>query len=434
MKTALAIGAFALVYVLLVSERVERLVAAAVGAAVVLLFGVVGVHDAFFSEGTGVDWSVLVLLFSMMVIVGGLRRTGVLDVVALWSVRRSGGSAYGVLVLLSTVTAVSAIFLSDVTVIVLLAPVTLLVCDRLALAPVPFLIAQALAANIGGSASLVGDPAVIIVGSRAHLTFTDVLVHQLPVSFVVFVVFLALARFLLLPAIRRSGTDDGSHVAAADVGDLEPLAAIRDRRMLVGGVVVVALVIVGFLTQGLTGLAPSVVALLGAGLMWLVVREGRQELLDHVEWETLAFLAALFVVVGALVKVGAIDHLATEVGDLIGGNPTVAVLGTLTGSAVVSALVDNIPYVATMSPVVADLTASNPALNPGNALWYALAMGAVLGGNATAIGASTNIVVVGIARRHGHPIGFWTFTKYGVVVALSSLVVAVPMFWFRYLT
>ena len=433
MNTGLAIGAFVLVYVLLVSERVERLVAVAIGAAIVLLFGVVGVHDAFFSEGTGIDWSVLVLLFSMMVIVGGLRRTGALDVVALWAVRQSRGSTYALLILLTTVTAVSAIFLSDVTVVVLLAPVTLLVCDRLGLAPVPFLIAQALAANIGGSASLVGDPAVIIVGTRARLTFVEVLVHQLPVSVVVFVVFLGIARFLLLPAIRRGpGTESDSGTAEASL--LEPMAAIRDRRMLAGAVVVVTLVIIGFLTQGLTGLEPSVVALLGAGLMWLVVRDGRQELLDHVEWETLAFLAALFVVVGALVKVGAIDSLANAIGDLIGGNPTVAVLGTLTGSAVVSALVDNIPFVATMSPVVADLTTSDPALNPGNALWYALAMGAVLGGNATAIGASTNIVVVGIARRHGHPIGFWTFTKYGVVVAAASMLVAVPMFWLRYLT
>ncbi len=432
MKTGLAIGAFVLVYLLLVSERVERLLAAALGAGVVLLFGVVGVRDAFFSQSTGVDWSVLILLFSMMVIVGGLRRTGALDVVALWTVRRARGSTYGLLVLLSTVTALSAMFLSDVTVVVLLAPVILLVCDRLRLAPVPFLIATALAANIGGSASLVGDPAVIIVGTRADLTFVDVLVHQLPVSLVVFCVFLVISRFLLLPAIRR-GPGSRAGRDFVEPTTLEPTTAIRDPRMLAGAVAVVGLVILGFLTQGLTGLEPSVVALLGAGAMWLVVRDGRQQLLDHVEWETLAFLAALFVVVGALVKVGAIDHLAVWVGQVIGGSPTVAVLGTLTGSAVVSALIDNIPFVTTMSPVVADLTASDPSLNPGNALWYALSMGAVLGGNATAIGASTNIVVVGIARRHGHPIGFWTFTRYGLVVAAASMAVAIPMFYLRYL-
>jgi Na+/H+ antiporter NhaD/arsenite permease-like protein len=431
MRTAVAVGAFALVYLLLVSERVERLLAAAIGAAAVLLFGVVGVRDAFFSESTGVDWSVLVLLFSMMVIVGGLRRTGALDVVALRAVVASRGSVYRLLVLVTSVTALSAMFLSDVTTVVLLAPVILLICDRLSLAPVPFLIAIALAANLGGSASLVGDPAVIIVGTRADLSFVDVLVHQLPVSLVAFLAFLVIARWLLVPAI----SGDGGHRRdlAALESTLVPTTAIRDRRMLFGAVGVVAFVVLGFLTQGLTGLEPSVVALLGAGAMWLVVREGRQHLLDHVEWETLAFLAALFVVVGALVKVGAIDQLAVWVGDLIGGSPTVAVLGMLTGSAFVSAIVDNIPFVTTMSPVVADLSAADPSLNPGNALWYALAMGAVLGGNATAIGASTNIVVIGIAKRHGHPIGFWTFTRYGVVVAVLSVAIALVMFWTRYL-
>lgn len=427
MNAAVAIVAFVIVYALLISERVERVVAAAVGAALVISLGVVGTQDAFFSEETGIDWNVIVLLFSMMVIVGGLRRTGVFDFVAIGLAKRARGRPFRLLVLLTSMTALSAVFLSDVAVVVLLAPVTLLVAEQLLLPVIPLLIAEVMAANIGGSASLVGDPANIIVGTRAGLTFTDFLVHQLPMSLVAFLVFLLVARVLF----RK---DLVAVPGAADaVERLDEREAIRDHAMLWRGLVVLAVVVVGFLVEPLTGVEPAAVALLGAGLMWVVTREDRQALLDHVEWETLAFLMGLFIVVGALVKAGVIDHLTEAVSNAIGSSPTTAVLGMLVGSAVASALVDNIPYVATMTPVVGDLTASNPALNPDGALWYALAMGAVLGGNATAIGASANVVVVGIAKRNGHPISFWTFTRYGAVVALTTLVAVIPLFWLRYL-
>jgi len=427
MNAAVAIVAFLVVYALLISERVERVVAAALGAALVIGLGVVGTQDAFFSEETGIDWNVIVLLFSMMVIVGGLRRTGVFDFVAISLAKRARGRPFRLVVMLTTLTAVSAIFLSDVTVVVLLAPVTLLVAERLSLAAVPLLIAEVMAANIGGSASLVGDPADIIVGTRAGLTFTDFLAHQLPMSLVAFAVFLVVARVLFrkdLVAVPG---------AAEAVALLDEREAIRDHTLLWRGLAVLGLVVVGFVAQPVTGVEPAAVALLGAGLMWIVTKDDRPALLDHVEWETLAFLMGLFVVVGALVKAGVIDHLTELVSRAIGSDPTTAVIGVLLGSAGISALVDNIPYVATMTPVIGDLTAADPSLNPDGALWYALAMGAVLGGNATAIGASANVVVIGIARRNGHPISFWTFTRYGSVVAVTTLLAVVPLFWLRYL-
>lgn len=427
MSVAVAVAAFVVVYALLVSERVERVVAALAGAAIVLALGVVDAQAAFFSEDTGVDWTVIALLFSMMVIVGGLRRTGIFEFVAVWAVKRARGRPYRVLVLLTSITALAAVFLADVTVVVLLAPVILLVCDRLRLPVVPFLVAEALAANIGGSASLIGDPANIIVGTRAGISFTTFLAHQLPMSLAAFAVFLGVARVIF----RRDLVLDAD--AAATAQQLDEREAIRDLAMLKRGLAVLALVIVGFLTGAWTGLEPAVVALLGAGLMWVATKEGRGELLEHVEWETLVFLMGLFVVVGALVEVGAIDHLTNAVSSIIGGDPTVAVLGMLSGSAVISALIDNIPYVATMTPVVADLTAADPSLNPDGGLWFALAMGAVLGGNATAIGASANVVVIGIAKRNGVPISFWTFTRYGVVVAVATVGLMLPLFWLRYL-
>ncbi|MFZ0324335.1 MAG: ArsB/NhaD family transporter [Actinomycetes bacterium] len=427
MNVAVAVVAFLVVYVLLISERVERVVAAGIGAALVLGLGVVGTQDVFFSEKTGIDWNVIVLLFSMMVIVGGLRRTGVFDYVAITLAQRAQGRTFVLLLLLTSMTAVSAMFLSDVAVVVLLAPVILLVADRLSLPPVPLLVAVVMAANIGGSASLIGDPADIIVGTRAGLTFTDFVTHQLPMSLVAFLVFLAVAWVMF----RRHLVAAPGSVQA--LSRLDARQAIKDHALLRRGLAVLALVVLGFLAQPVTGTEPALVALLGAGLMWVVTREDRHALLDHVEWETLAFLMGLFVVVGALVKVGAIDRLTELVSGAVGSDPTTAVLGMLVGSAGVSALVDNIPYVATMSPVVANLSAADPGLSPDGALWYALAMGAVLGGNATAIGASANVVVIGIARRNGHPISFWTFTRYGVVVAVATVAAVLPLFYLRYL-
>jgi Na+/H+ antiporter NhaD/arsenite permease-like protein len=432
-KPIVAVVAFVLVYLLLVSERVERLLAVGIGAAVVLAFGVVGPTDVLFSRRTGIDWNVLVLLASMMVVVGGLRRAGILDEVAQWVVYRSRGSVAVLMVLLCSVSAAAAVFLSDVTVVVLMAPVTLVICSQLGLAPVPLLIGQTLAANIGGSGSLVGDPAVTIVASRAGLSFVDVMRNQLPVAALAFGVFLLVARWLLVPAVRdvASGTVIRTFDVGREVGMEADIPGVADRTMARRAVAVVLLVVVGFLTGGLTGLAPSIVALAGAALMWLVVRGGRGLLVEHVEWETLGFLAALFVVVGALVKVGVIARLADVASSAVGSSATIAVLGTLVVSAAVSALVDNVPYVATMAPVIATITAADPSLNPHQLLWYALAVGAVLGGNATAIGASANIVVVGVARRADHPIGFWTFTRYGVVVAALTVTVAAGVFALR---
>jgi Na+/H+ antiporter NhaD/arsenite permease-like protein len=420
-----AVAVFAAAYLLIATEKINRVAVALAGAGVVLALGILGPGDAFFSEHTGIDWNVVFLLFGMMVIVGVLRRTGVFEFVAVWAAKRARGRPYRVLALLCVLTAVASAGLDNVTTVLLVAPVTLLVCERIGVRPVPYLIAEALASNIGGTATLIGDPPNIVVASRSGLTFNDFLVNLAPVVAVILVVFLALCRLMF----RRDFVADP--VRVAQVMGLDEREAIRDPRLLICGLGVLSLVLAAFALQSVLGLQPSVVALLGAGLLVAVSRLAPADCVRDVEWETLLFFAGLFVMVGALVKTGAINTLAGWLSAATGHSESGALLLVLWGSALLSALVDNIPYVATMAPVVGQLVHTGP-LAGQHGLWWALLLGADLGGNATAIGASANVVVAGIAKRNGHPISFAEFTRYGALVAVASLLIATPYVLLRF--
>ena len=420
------VAIFVGVYVLVATERVHRVAAALGGSALVLGFGIVGSEEAFYSPATGIDWDVIFLLLGMMLVVGVIRRTGVFEYLAIRSAKLARGRPYGVLVLLVLVTAGASALLDNVTTVLLVAPVTLLVCDRLGLQPIPFLIAEALASNIGGASTLVGDPPNIIIASRADLSFTDFLVHMLPIALVVLAVFLLMARFLFRGALA------GDPARASELMALDEREAITDRRLLIRSAVVLAAILLGFLLQRQTGVAPSVVALVGAGVLLLLSPLRPRDLIDDVEWETLLFFIGLFILVGALVEVGALDALAERLVGLTGAELVPTLLVVLIGSAVVSAVVDNIPYVTAMTPVVASLIATNPELGQDGALWWALALGAGLGGNATLVGASANVVVVGIAARNGLHISFTTWLRYGVPTAVMSIALCIPYVLIRY--
>jgi Na+/H+ antiporter NhaD/arsenite permease-like protein len=420
------VAIFVGVYVLVATERVHRVAAALGGSALVLGLGIVGSEEAFYSPETGIDWDVIFLLLGMMLVVGVIRRTGVFEYLAIRSAKAARGRPYGVLVLLVLVTAGASALLDNVTTVLLVAPVTLLVCDRLGLQPIPFLLAEALASNIGGASTLVGDPPNIIIASRADLSFNDFLVHMLPIVLVVLAVFLVLARSLF----RRALVGDPARAAALMA--LDEREAITDRTLLARSLVVLVAILAGFLLQRQTGVAPSVVALVGAGVLLLLSPLRPRDLIEDVEWETLLFFIGLFIVVGALVEVGALDALAERLIGLTGGEPVPTLLVVLVGSAVVSAVVDNIPYVTAMTPVVASLIAANPELGADGALWWALALGADLGGNATLVGASANVVVVGIAARNGLHISFIAWLRYGVPTAVMSIALCVPYVLLRY--
>ena len=423
----LAVVVFAGAYVLIATEWVNRTVVALSGAAAMVAIGAVRGDDVFFSAETGIDWNVIFLLLGMMILVGVLRQTGVFEFLAIWSAQRARARPFRMMVLLVLITALASALLDNVTTVLLVAPVTLLLCDRLGLDPVPFLVAEAMASNIGGAATLIGDPPNIIIGSRAQLTFNDFLVHMTPIVVLLTAVFVGLCWVLWGRKLQHDPE------RAATVMALTPRETITNPTLLWRMVVILVLVLVGFVTHSVTHLDPSLVALLGAGAAVAVSRLPSSDFLADVEWETLLFFAGLFIMVGALVKEGVITELASGLTSAIGENWLLASQGILVGSAVLSGIVDNIPYVATMSPLVLDLVGPAPGLPPEQlSLWWSLALGADLGGNATAIGASANVVVLGIAARNGHPISFWTFTKYGLVVTAVTIACCVPYIWLRY--
>lgn len=426
MIAALAVGVFAVAFILIATEHLHRVAAALGGAAVMVLLGVVDAHSAFFAEDTGVDWNVIFLLLGMMIIVSVLKQTGVFDYLAIWAAQRSRGRSYRLMVILILLTAVISAFLDSVTVMLLVAPVTLAVCQRLDLPVVPFLIAEVLAANIGGTATLIGDPPNIMIASRAGLTFSDFLLNLTPITVVLLALFIALCRVLFRHAFR----DAEEHLE--EIADLDPRESIQNPRLLRRCLIVTGIVMLGFVVHGPLGIEPSLVALLGAGLIIVVSRASSEQFLEEVDWSTLVFFAGLFVMVGGLVNVGVVDSLGRAAIDAVGDNYFLASAGLVVGSAVFGGMIDTIPFVAAMLPIVEELVATVPDPEIGRALWWSLALGGDLGGNVTAIGASANVVAIGWAARNGHPISFWRFTKYGIAVTAATVAVSVLYVWLRY--
>ena len=426
MTAILAVAVFVAAYILIASERIPKVTTALAGAGIVLALGIASAEDAFFSAETGVDWDVIFLLLGMMIIVSVLRRTGVFEYVAIWAAKRAKGSPFRVMLLLVLITALASAFLDNVTTVLLIAPVTLLVCERLDISPTPFLIAEVLASNLGGAATLIGDPPIIIIASRSGLTFNDFLVHMAPIAA------LAVAALCVMLPLLFRGSFQVDPERASDVMALDEREAIKDRRLLVICGVVLAAVFTGFVGHTVFHVEPSVVALLGAGVLLVVSRSKARDVMPGVEWETLVFFAGLFIMVGALVKTGVIGRVAEAAAAATGGDALVASMLILGVSAVLSGIVDNIPYTAAMSPVVLELTQGVADPTQAEALWWSLAIGADFGGNLTAIGASANVVVLGIAARSGSPISFWDFTRKGAVVTVVTILLAVPYLWLRY--
>lgn len=420
----IAILIFIGAYALIATERFHRTTVALVGAGLILLTKVLSAEEAFRSLDMGVDWDVIFLLLGMMLIVAVLWETGLFEYLAIWSAKRARGEPFRILVILSLVTAVASALLDNVTTVLLVAPVTLLIAERLGVSAVPFLLAEALASNIGGTATLVGDPPNIIIASAAGLSYVDFVVNLAPIVVILLGIFLLMARLMFGPSLK------GDRERAAEVMRLEEREAITNPGLLIRALAVLVVVTFAFLFHNLLGYEPVVIALVGGGLLFLVSGLDQGDLLREVEWGTLAFFLGLFVMVGGLVKAGVIETVAERASNLTGGRTFFASMLVLVVSAALSGIVDNIPYVAAMAPVVGQLTTELPSA--GNVLWWSLALGADLGGNATAVGASANVVVVGLAARAGQPIRFMEFMKYGSLVTAVSIAVSAGYIWLRY--
>lgn len=414
MQPIIAISVFAVAYALLATERVHRTYVAVAGALTLLLLRVVGLGEAFASKEYGVDWSVLGLLLGMMVIVGVIAETGAFSALGTRVTRRFNTRPTLLVAMLFAITAGASALLDNVTTVLLIVPMSIEVCRRMGLDPGPVVIGEALASNIGGVATLVGDPPNIIVASRAGIGYGEFLVELAPLAVLLVLALMASARFF-----ARAGSAPSIEMVAVTHAH-RPV----DVRLLRLSSAVLAVVTLAFLAHGVTHLAPSVIALVGAFALLLLAWRSPVPFLAHVDWGTLGFFAGLFVLVGGLVKTGAIDGITRALSDASAGSVIVAVLVLLVASAVISGIVDNIPFVTTMAPVTAQLVAGLNGQPGVNALWWALVLGADLGGNATIVGASANIVAVGMARRAGITIGFRDFLRYGLPVTTASIVIS----------
>src|SRR4029079_10830064 len=320
----IAIAVFVVAYVLIASDRGNKTLVALIGAGTVVVLGVVESADAFYSHETGIDWDVIFLLLGMMIIVGVLRQTGIFEYIAIWSVKRAKGSPLRIMILLVLITAFASALLDNVTKVLLIAPVTLLVCERLAINPVPFLIAEVLASNIGGASTLVGDPPNIIIASRAGLSFNDFLIHMTPIVVIVMAAFV-----VMLPFVFR-GSFDVRPARVADVMSLKEREAIQDPALLIKCGLVLMAVFAAFIGHSVLHIEPSVVALLGAGVLIMISRLEQRDYLASVEWETLLFFAGLFIRFGALVRTGVVEQLARSATQITGGDglaTTMLILG-----------------------------------------------------------------------------------------------------------
>ena len=410
------------IYVAISLEAAHKTIVALVGASLFLLIGVLDATEAF----AFIDWHVIFLLVSMMVIVNIARHTGMFQWVAIRTAQIARGEPVAILVLLSVVTALISAFLDNVTTILITAPVTILIAVELGVSPVPFLVCGAIASNIGGTATLIGDPPNIMIGSAAGLTFIDFITNLTPVILVCLAGFSLMAWLLFRRKLKVLAT------RKARIMSLDARQAIQNRPLLIKSLAVLAAVIAGFLLHDLLGVEASVVALTGASVLMLISdRHEVDAVLRDVEWGTIVFFIGLFVMVGGLVKLGLIGVVARWLIDLTGGH--IATTGTvvLWASGVLSAFIDNIPYVATMTPLIKDIGVSlgTTAVQP---LWWALALGACLGGNGTLVGASANVVTAGLAAKSGYKITFIEFTKYGVLFMLMTLIISTGYLWLRY--
>ena len=430
---------FIVTYAVIISERLERAVVALTGAALMIAFGVLDQETALNS----IDANTLALLIGMMIIINVLKRTGIFRYAGWRTAIALGGDPWKMMVGFALFTAVASALLDNVTTILLMLPVTIAICDDLELDPRPFMITQVIASNIGGTATLIGDPPNILIGSATGLDFVSFLVNLGPVV----VVLLALmfgGFWLLYRHEGRLGTVGAE--ARRTLAEANARVHLGDIGLLRRSLVVLGLTIVGFILHGVLHYEAGTIAMFGAVLLLLLSRVELHPVLAEVEWPTIFFFIGLFILVGGIEEIGLLDRIANRAVSITDGNVLLTAIVLLWFAGVASAIVDNIPAVATLIPLTYAIArlmfpelahldnvefAAHPDVVP---LWWSLALGACLGGNGTLVGASANVVAVGIAERRKQAIGFWGFTRVGAPFAVMSLVVSSVYVWLRYFT
>lgn len=415
----LSVAIFVVALGLIISEKVHRALVALIGAVLLIAINVIT-----FDQAMGhLDFNTLGVLLGMMLFVSVVRLSGVFEYLAVRCAHFAKGNPWRIMLMFVVLTACLSAFLDNVTTVLLIGPMTLTMCKMLKVDPVPFFIVEIMASNIGGTATLIGDPPNIMIGSAAGFTFFDFILVDAPV--VVIIVAAVLVVFYFLYG-KNMGVEqaDVDAVMALDAGSY-----IKDARLLKISAVTTALVVLGFMLHGALGVESSIIAL-GAGALILLLSGGNIErALADVEWTTLAFFAGLFIIVGAMTETGVINMVALSLVKVTGGNLFAAMMVLLFGSAVISAFLDNIPFVATMIPILLAMEAAGMDVAP---LWWAVSLGACLGGNGSIIGASANVVLSDISRKNGHPITFIEYLKVGFPVMMLTVAISAVYMCFRF--
>ena len=424
-STTIAVTIFVIAYVLIISEKVHRTIVGIVGAMLMIIFGILSQETAIHH----IDFNTLGLLMGMMIIVNITAETGVFNYMAIWAAQKVKANPMKLLLALATLTAVCSALLDNVTTVLLTVPVTFSITSQLKVDVKPFLMAQILASNIGGTATLVGDPPNIMIGSSVGLSFMDFIMNLTLPVIVIFIVTVFILEALYGKSLHTTPE------LQAQVMKLNPAKQIADKGLLKRCLFVLALTMSLFVAHSALGLESATAAMTGAGLLLLLTYTRDEEMiakvLSKIEWLAIFFFAGLFILVGALVETGVIKMLAAEAVALTQGSVEATAILILWMSAIASAFIDNIPFVATMIPLIKDM--GQMGLSNLEPMWWSLALGACLGGNGTLIGASANVVVASLAAQHGRQISFIGFMKVAFPCMILSIILSTAYVYLRYL-
>ena len=432
----IATAIFVIAYAVIVSEKIHKTIVAVFAASLMLILKILEQHEAFHVEELGIDWNVIFLLISMMLIINLMRPTGIFEYIAIKSAKLGKGKPFRIMAIFAVVTAVLSALLDNITTVLLITPVTIFIADALEVDPIPYLISCILASNIGGTATLIGDPPNIMIASKAQLTFMDFIYHLAPVVVIIMIFYILIIKIIWGKKLKTR------EELKERIMKMDEREAIRDPVMLKKSLFVLAIVFAGFIFHGALHFQPATVALFGASLLLLLSKTNEpHHILVEIEWPTIFFFMGLFIIVGGVVKVGLIKWMSLKVLEITQGNLFAASMVVMWFSAFASAIVDNIPYVATMNPLIINMAKElwpglsgiqllqHPDLIP---LWWSLALGACLGGNGSAIGASANVIVIGIAEKVGKRISFMKFMAYGMPIMVVTVIISTIYVWLRY--
>lgn len=407
----IAVAVFLIVILLIITERVHRTAAAMAGAVVLILTGVMSADKAL----SYIDFNTIGVLVGMMIFVAIVRQSGMFEYIAVRAAKAVHGDPWKIMVAFTLITAVLSAILDNVTTVLLVGPMSIAIARMLKIDPVPFLMGQILASNVGGTATLIGDPPNIMIGSAAHLSFMDFLENTGFAVLFILVVLILLMKVVYEKKIELGTVDTGA------IEKLDPSKSITNRALMRKGIIVLICVIIGFMFHDKLGIESSVIALTAAAVMLIIGREDVDQAIQGVEWTTILFFMSLFVVVGGLTETGIIKELASKIIGATNGHPMVTMLVLLWASALLSSILDNIPFVATLIPLILAMQADGMDVT---SFWWAISLGACLGGNGTMIGASANVVLSDISTKHGYPITFKSYLKVGMPFMLLSIVIS----------